>query len=97
LHGPRVTLDRLSSLIIFSSLSEPRRETLINYANAIGSEVISIDEQTFGGVPQEFGWLAQLLWGQELALELSKELKTNPDTVRGDQSPYSEARKFLVL
>jgi glucosamine 6-phosphate synthetase-like amidotransferase/phosphosugar isomerase protein len=33
LHGPRVTLDRLSNLIIFSSLSESRRETLINYKN----------------------------------------------------------------
>jgi glutamine---fructose-6-phosphate transaminase (isomerizing) len=97
LHGPRVTLDRLSSLMIFSSLSEPRRETLINYAKTVGSEVISIDEETFFDVPQEFGWLAQLLWGQQLALELSKELKTNPDTVRADQSPYSEARKFLVL
>jgi glucosamine--fructose-6-phosphate aminotransferase (isomerizing) len=97
LHGPRVTLDTLSSLIIFSSLSESRRETLINYAKIVGSEVISIDEETFFGVPQEFGWLAQLLWGQQLALELSKELNTNPDTVRGDQSPYSEARGSLVL
>jgi fructoselysine-6-P-deglycase FrlB-like protein len=97
LHRPRVTLDRLSSLVILSSLSESRRETLINYAKIVGSEVISIYEETFFGVPQEFGWLAQLLWGQQLALELSKELKTNPDTVRADQSPYSEARKFLVL
>jgi glucosamine 6-phosphate synthetase-like amidotransferase/phosphosugar isomerase protein len=97
LHEPRVTLDRLSNLIIFSSLSESRIDTLINYAKTVGSEVISIDEETFFGVPQEFCWLAQLLWGQELALELSKELKTNPDTVRADQSPYSEGRKFLVL
>jgi hypothetical protein len=97
LHGPRVTLDTLSSLIIFSSLSESRRETLINYAKIVGSEVISIDEETFFGVPQEFGWLAQHLWGQQLALELTKELNTNPDTVRGDQSPYSEDRGSLVL
>jgi hypothetical protein len=44
---------------------------LINYAKIVGSEAISIDEKTFG-VPQEFGWLAQLLWGQQLALELSR-------------------------
>jgi fructoselysine-6-P-deglycase FrlB-like protein len=99
LHGPRVTLDRQSSLLIFSSLSEPRRETLVNYANAVGSEVTSIDEEdeTFVGIPKEFCWLGQLLWGQQLALELSKELKTNPDTVRGDQYIYKEARNLLTL
>jgi hypothetical protein len=61
LHGHRVTLDRLSSFIIFSSLSKSRgRDTLINYAKIVGSKVIRIDEKTFG-IPQEFGWLAQLL------------------------------------
>jgi fructoselysine-6-P-deglycase FrlB-like protein len=99
LHGPRVTLDKSSSLLIFSSLSEPRRETLVNYANAVGSEVISIDEEdeSFVGIPKEFCWLGQLLWGQQLALELSKELKTNPDTVRADQYIYKEARNLLEL
>jgi len=100
LHGPRVTLDTQSSLLIFSSLSEPRKQILTNYANAVGSEVISIDEeeyQPFVGIPQEFCWLAQLLWGQQLALELSKELNTNPDTVRGDQHIYKEARNLLTL
>ena len=33
LHEPRVTLDRLSNLIIFSSLSESRIDTLINCKN----------------------------------------------------------------
>jgi hypothetical protein len=33
---------------------------LINYAKIVGSKVIRIDEKTFG-IPQEFGWLAQLL------------------------------------
>jgi glucosamine--fructose-6-phosphate aminotransferase (isomerizing) len=97
LHGPRVTLDKETSLITFSSLSESRREVLINYAKTVGSEVLSIDEETFFGAPQEFGWLAQLLWGQQLALELCKELKTNPDTVRGDQHIYKEARNLLTL
>jgi glucosamine--fructose-6-phosphate aminotransferase (isomerizing) len=60
LHGPRVTLDNRSSLIIFSSLAEPRREALINYAKTIGCEVIDIHEGLFG-LPNEFGWLAQLL------------------------------------
>jgi hypothetical protein len=53
--------------------------------------------ETFFSIPQEFGWLAQLLWGQQLALELSKELKTNPDTVREDQHIYKEARNLLTL
>ena len=97
LHGPRVTLDESSSLLIFSSLLEPRRDTLINYAKIIGAEVISIDEERFIGVPKEFRWLAQLLWGQQLALELSKELKTNPDTVRADQRIYKEAKNHFIL
>jgi hypothetical protein len=33
----------------------------------------------------EFRWLAQLLWGQQLALELSKALKTNPDTMKQEK------------
>jgi fructoselysine-6-P-deglycase FrlB-like protein len=97
LHGPRLTLDKSSSLIVFSSLSESRRDILINYAKIVGSEVISIHEEKFVGVPQEFRWLAQLLWGQQLALELSKELKTNPDTVRADQNIYKEAKNHLAL
>jgi glucosamine--fructose-6-phosphate aminotransferase (isomerizing) len=96
LHGPRVTLDKETSLIIFSSLREPRRESLINYARIIDCEVLDINEDLFD-LPMDFGWLAQLLWGQQLALELSKELHTNPDTVRGDQYIYKEARNLLTL
>ena len=66
LHGPRVTLDDKSSLIIFSSKIEPRREALINYAKSIGSDVLDIHEDLFE-LPIEFRWLAQLLWGQQLA------------------------------
>jgi fructoselysine-6-P-deglycase FrlB-like protein len=66
LHGPRVTLDNITSLIIFSSLTEPRQEALVNYAKTIGCEVMDIHEELFG-LPKEFGWLAQLLWGQQLA------------------------------
>jgi fructoselysine-6-P-deglycase FrlB-like protein len=97
LHGPRITLDKLSSLLIFSSMSKPRRDTLITYAKIVGSEVISIDEEKFESVPQEFRWLAQLLWGQQLALELSKELGTNPDAVRADQDIYKEAKNHITL
>lgn len=95
-HGPRVTLDNKTSLIIFSSMQEPRREALINYAQAIGCELLDVHQDQFG-LPKEFGWLAQLLWGQQLALELSKALKTNPDTVRADQPLYNEARRALTL
>ena len=83
LHGPRVTLDNKTSLIIFSSVQEPRREALINYAQTIGSEVLDIHDNLFD-LQKEFGWLAQLLWGQQLAFELSRVLKTNPDTTRTD-------------
>jgi fructoselysine-6-P-deglycase FrlB-like protein len=97
LHGPRVTLDKSSSLLIFSSISEPRRETLVDYAKIVGSEVISIDEERFIDIPKEFRWLSQLLWGQLLASELSKELSTNPDTVRVDQHIYKDAKNHLTL
>jgi glucosamine--fructose-6-phosphate aminotransferase (isomerizing) len=96
LHGPRVILDEKSSLIILSSMIEPRRESLINYAKTIGCEILDICEDSFS-VPKEFSWLAQLLWGQQLALEVSKALKTNPDTTRKDQHKYNEARKALTL
>ena len=96
LHGPNITLNRHSSLLIFSSLSEPRRDSLIKYANIVGSEVISIDQEKFR-VVQEFGWLAQLLWGQQMASELSKQLKTNPDIGREDEYIYKEAKKALEI
>ena len=97
LHGPRVTLDKQSSLVAFTSMTEPRKDSLIKYAETIGAEVVEINEKTFNGVSKEFTWLAQLLYGQQLALELSKRLGTNPDTIRPDQSPYKEARDLLIL
>ncbi|MGA9150279.1 MAG: hypothetical protein WBZ36_06860 [Candidatus Nitrosopolaris sp.] len=97
LHGPRVTIDRQSSLVAFTSVTEPRKDSLIKYAESIGTEVIEINENTFNGISKEFTWLAQLLYGQQLALELSKRLGTNPDTVRSDQYPYKHARDHLTL
>jgi fructoselysine-6-P-deglycase FrlB-like protein len=97
LHGPRVTLDKQSSLVALTSITEPRKDSLIKFAETIGTEVIEINENTFSSISKEFTWLAQLLYGQQLALELSKRLGTNPDTVRSDQSIYMEARKLLTL
>ena len=97
LHGPRVTLDKQSSLLSFTSTSDPRKDSLIKYVETIGAEVIEINEKIFSGVSSEFTWLAQLLYGQQLALEFSKQLGTNPDTVRSHQSPYKEARDLLTL
>lgn len=96
LHGPRVTLDRKTSLVIFSTILELRRESLMKYARTIGSEVIDIHDDLFR-VPHEFRWLCQLVWGQIFALELSKKLGTNPDIVRADQYPYNRARENLML
>jgi fructoselysine-6-P-deglycase FrlB-like protein len=96
LHGPRVTLDRQTSLLLFSTISEPRRESLLKYARTIGSQVIDIYDDLFR-VPEEFRWLCQLVLGQTLALELSKKLGTNPDTVRADQYPYDKAKENMML
>jgi|GEM_PF-6834535 len=38
-------------------------------------------------------WLCQLVWGQLFALELSKELKINPDSIGGDEFPHDKARE----
>jgi fructoselysine-6-P-deglycase FrlB-like protein len=96
LHGPRVTLDKQTCLLVFSSVSEPRRESLIKYAKTVGSEIIDIHDGLFR-VPTEFTWLCQLVWGQLFALELSKVLKINPDSIRGDEFPYDKARENLIL
>jgi glucosamine--fructose-6-phosphate aminotransferase (isomerizing) len=99
LHGPKVTIDKQTSILAFTSVTQPRKESLLNYAKAIGSEVIEINEYTSGinDIPKEFSWLIQLLYGQYLALELSRKLGTDPDTVRADQSPYKEARSLVNL
>jgi glucosamine--fructose-6-phosphate aminotransferase (isomerizing) len=100
LHGPRVTLDKESSVVAFTSKSQNRQDTLIKYANAVGAELIEINDekqQSFASLSHEFNWFAQLVWGQQLALELAKTLGTNPDTVRKDQSIYAEAGKDIRL
>ena len=96
LHGHHLTLDKLSSPVIFSSLLEPRRHALLKYGKAVGCEIICVDEEKFSG-PKEFRWLFHLLWGQQLALNLSKQLNTNPDTAREDQHLYRKAKDILKL
>lgn len=54
LHGPRVTLDKQSSLVAFTSMTEARKDSLIKYAETIGAEVVEINEKTFNGVSKEF-------------------------------------------
>jgi len=38
LHGPRVTIDRQSSLVAFISVTEPRKDSSIKYAETIGQK-----------------------------------------------------------
>jgi fructoselysine-6-P-deglycase FrlB-like protein len=99
LHGPKVTIDKQSSILAFTSIREPRKDSLIKFAEVIESEVIEINEDTsdFNDISKEFAWLAQLLYGQHLALELSRKLGTDPDIVRADQSPYKETRSLVNL
>ncbi len=100
LHGPRVTLDKETSIIAFTSTSQNRQDSLMKYADAVGAELIEINDgwqQSFTPSSMEFSWLAQLVWGQQLALGLAKKVGTNPDTVRKDQSVYAEAGKDIAL
>jgi hypothetical protein len=68
----------------------------MNYARTIGSDVIDVHDNLFK-VPDEFKWLYQLVWGQFFALELSKKLEINPDTVRINQYPYKKAEENLTM
>jgi fructoselysine-6-P-deglycase FrlB-like protein len=99
LHGPKVTLDSESSIIAFTSTTQDRQDSIIKYASTVGAELIEIndEQQSFTSASKEFSWLAQLVWGQQLALELAKKLGTNPDTVSKDQSVYANARKEISL
>jgi fructoselysine-6-P-deglycase FrlB-like protein len=100
LHGPKVTLDNESSIIAFTSSSQDRQDSLREYVSAVGAEFIEINDaqkQLFSTSSEEFNWLAQLVWGQQLALGLAKKLGTNPDTVRRDQSVYADANKNMHL
>jgi fructoselysine-6-P-deglycase FrlB-like protein len=100
LHGPKVNLDNKSSIIAFTSSSQNRQDDLRKYANAVRAEFIEINDaqnQLFSSLSEEFNWLAQLVWGQQLALELAKQLGTNPDTVRKDQDLYANAGKVINL
>jgi len=101
LHGPRVTLDKETSIIAFTSSSQDRQDSLIKYASTVGAELIEINDewqhQSFTPSLKEFSWLAQLVWGQQLALQLARKVGTNPDTVRKDQSIYAEAGKDVTL
>lgn len=93
-------MDKGTSIIAFTSKSQERQDSLLKYANAVGAELIEInDEWQQPTTPEnkEFSWLVQLVWGQQVALELAKKLSTNPDTVRKDQSVYAEAGKDIVL
>jgi fructoselysine-6-P-deglycase FrlB-like protein len=99
LHGPKVTLDSESSIIAFTSTTQDRQDSIIKYASTVGAELIEIndEQQSFTSASKEFSWLAQLVWGQQLALELAKKLGTNPDTVSKDQSVYANASKEISL
>ena len=52
-----MTIDRQSSLMAFTSVTEPRKDSLIKYAETIGTEVIEVNEDTFNGISTEFTWL----------------------------------------
>jgi glucosamine 6-phosphate synthetase-like amidotransferase/phosphosugar isomerase protein len=53
LHGPIITIDKQTSIVIFATKSEPRYEALIGYAKTIGSEVIIIDQNYFSYIFQK--------------------------------------------
>jgi len=101
LESFRQTIDNivLPMVIVGDLIREVVAHEGIKYAETIGTDVIGkkINEDTFDGISKEFTWLVQLLYGQQLALELSKRLGTNPDTIRSDQYPYKHATDHLTL
>jgi len=96
LHGIRIAQDKNTSIILFASKDEPRTGAAIKFAEAIGADLIVINQEDLTDV-KEFGWMSQLLWGEGLSLRICQHLKINPDTCRNDDPLYENAKKQLQL
>jgi len=96
LHGPRISSDKESSIVLFTSKEEKRRMAVIKFLEVIGSDLIVIEHEQLTNV-KEFGWLALLLWGQGLSLKICVQLHIDPDTCRNDDPVYFKAKQEFTL
>jgi len=96
LHGIRISQDKTSSVILLASKEEPRTKSAIKFVEAVGADLIVIEQEDLTSV-QEFGWMSLLLWGQGMSLKICQHLKVNPDTCRNDDPLYDAAKKQLQL
>lgn len=86
LHGPMVSVGRGSAVVGFSAPGTRRWEGARRWLSTVGvpfTEVRSAD------------WLAQVLWGQRLALACCQALGQDPDALRGGNARYAAAARAL--
>lgn len=88
LHGPRVSVDRGTLVLAFSSAKEPRWKAPRAYLKTIGVPLLE--------VPSE-DWLAQVVWGQRLTLDACRRAGIDPDALKTDRPRFAAARKALEL
>ena len=96
LHGPRISCDTESSVVILSSKEEARRVSAVNFLKVLGIDTIVVEHEDLTPV-KEFGWLALLLWGQGFSLKICTQVNVNPDTCRNDDPVYFKAKQEFTL
>ena len=87
LHGPNVSVGHGSVVVGFSSARQVRWKALRNYLRTIETPFVDVSSED---------WLAQLLWGQRLALETCRRLNIDPDLLRTDDPRYRRARFSMM-
>jgi len=88
LHGPQVSVGAGSVVVGFMSPKERRWNAVRRYLEAIGVPFVAVESED---------WLAQIVWGQRLALETCRRLGINPDVLRADDPRYERARPLLAI
>ncbi|UPT75022.1 MAG: hypothetical protein M0D55_04720 [Elusimicrobiota bacterium] len=86
LHGPQISVGKGTRVVAFSAPGEPRWADARRYLKTVGvplTEASSAD------------WLAQILWGQRLAVAACRGLGVSPDTLRSDEPAYARALAAL--
>lgn len=88
LHGPQISAGRGSLVIGFSTVGERRWDAAAAYLTTVGVPFLDVANAD---------WLAQILWGQRLAVDACRGLGLDPDVLRSDEPAYKKALAELSL
>lgn len=86
LHGPHVSVGRGSVVVGFSAPGAGRWKAARGWLSATGVPFVEV---------RSADWLAQVLWGQRLALACCRRLGQNPDLLRGGDPRYARGLAAL--